>query len=421
MRPLASTLAAFRSDARGTMAMIAACVCPAVFMAVGAAVDYGRAAQVQMVVSGAADAASLAAAKLIAGGVRDESRIETEARRVFDANFTANAGGLAVTAFDVKPELANNRVVVTAGVDVAAHFMGIAGVEAVPVAATSASHTGKTLEIAMMLDVTGSMGWQTTDGKVKIDVLEGAAARLVRTMLPEGGSGNKVRIAIAPFSSGVNAGALAFTVSKGASKACVQERMSGDQTSDDSPFVSPLGKASACPGDTVVPLTDDRRALLSAVGDLTPFGSTAGHLGTAWSYYLLSPAWAAVYAPANRPAAAGTRDLEKIAILMTDGLYNTWAGVNGEQYLKWDPARAATILRKTRETALGLCGSMKADGITVYTVGFDLRDTTAKELLRSCASTVDGKPAFYDAVDAKALERAYRDITDRILRLRLSS
>ena len=71
-----------------------------------------------------------------------------------------------------------------------------------------------------------------------------------------------------------------------------------------------------------MPLTNDKTALLNKIKNLTAAGSTAGHLGTAWAWYTLSPNWNTLWPAANRAAAHGTAGLKKYAILMTDGEYN---------------------------------------------------------------------------------------------------
>jgi hypothetical protein len=306
---------------------------------------------------------------------------------------------------------ATGLVEIAANVAVETAFMTLMGVDSITVASTSASKLdSETIEIAMMLDTTGSMQWLTTDNKVKISVLRTAAAGLVDTLFASVPAGSdRVKIGLAPFASGVNAGAYAGAVSAGKSAKCVMERVDATKDGTDvSAKTAPLKTASSCPSSAIVPLSTDPKALKSAIAKLPAAGSTAGHLGTAWSYYLLSPKWADVF-PAGRVGRAyGTADNRKIAILMTDGQYNTFGGKDGE-------------LASTK-AALAACDAMKDDGIIVYTVGFALQgQPDAKDLLETCASTVNGTPAFYDAENAAALSAAYADIARQILRIRLSS
>ena len=61
---------------------------------------------------------------------------------------------------------------------------------------------------------------------------------------------------------------------------------------------------------------------------------------------------------------------------------------------------------------------MKEQGITVYTIGFDLGgNSTAINVLQNCASSPD---KFYNASDGIELRQAFRDIALRLAQLRLS-
>lgn len=403
---------AFRSDQRGTMAMLFAGVATTLCLTVGSAVDYSFALKVQSRLDGAVDAASLAGARLISAGITDKAKIAAEAQASFDANFAVEiAAGHVPGPLAVTVDPATGLVDIKASVVVETAFMTLVGIDSITVASTSASKLdSETIEVAMMLDTTGSMQWLTTDGKVKVSVLRSAAAGLVDTLFASVPVGSdRVKIGLAPFAAGVNAGGYAGAVSSGKSAKCVMERVDATQNGTDaSAKGSPLKKASTCPTSAIVPLSTDRAALKSAISKLPADGSTAGHLGTAWSYYLLSPKWADVF-PAGRVGRAyGTKDNRKIAILMTDGQYNTFGGANN--------ALASS------KAALAACDAMKADGITVYTVGFALQgQADAKDLLQSCASEVNGSAAFYDAENAAALSAAYADIARQILRIRLSS
>jgi hypothetical protein len=65
-----------------------------------------------------------------------------------------------------------------------------------------------------------------------------------------------------------------------------------------------------------------------------------------------------------------------------------------------------------------LCDNMKAKGIVVYTVGFELSNgSTAKETLKKCATSLEH---FYDADDVAALKLAFRDIALKISTLRIA-
>ncbi len=73
--------------------------------------------------------------------------------------------------------------------------------------------------------------------------------------------------------------------------------------------------------DEVLPLTSDKTTLTNKIKNLDIAGSTAGQIGTAWAWYLLSPNWKALW-PSSAALAYSPGKLQKIAVLMTDGEYN---------------------------------------------------------------------------------------------------
>ncbi len=424
----------FVREERGSVAVMFAGSLLALTLTVGAAIDYSQAARIRGHMNGALDAAALVAARELSLGERDADKIRALARAQFEANFRlASSSKIEFTGFEVVPNEADNTVGVSAEVSVPTAFMGLAGIDTVPVSSTSvASIDGTRVEIAMMLDLTGSMGDTVAGGSQrKIKDLEAASKSLVDTLLPAGTDvGGKVRIALAPFSEGVNPGPYLKTVTGVAKPAtnCVVERTGAEAATDTAPDLAPvplapvarMGGSFYCLSKTIQPLTDDRATLVSALTSLPTGGYTAGHLGTAWAQYLLSPKWGSVFTGDAKPAAYGG-NVRKIAILMTDGLYNTYYDIGTP------PKYASKVHEQTARSAaaaIATCNRMKDAGIVVYTIGFDLTgpgSTDAKATLKACASTVDGALAFFDAADGAELRAAYGEIANRILNLRLSS
>jgi hypothetical protein len=168
-----------------------------------------------------------------------------------------------------------------------------------------------------------------------------------------------------------------------------------------------------------MPLTSDKSSLLAKVDKLSAAGGTAGHLGTAWVWYALSPNWSSIWPFASAPAAYGSADLQKIAILMTDGEYNTQYDSNGVgvDYNAYPSCPDAANGCSTAQTR-ALCSAMKAKGIVVYTIGFQLGgNQTAIDTLNQCA-TEAGK--VYTADDGDQLKQAFRDIAIKLTSLYLS-
>lgn len=417
-------------DRTGAIAPIFGVVASVVMVSAGFAIDYGRAVAARADLQGALDVAALAAAKALSTGTTDTTTLTKLARDMFDANVrTALTAPVAGSDFTLAADAKTKTVTLAVSARMPTAFMGLVAIDQLDIGAQSSSVVdGTKFEIAMMLDATGSMGDKPKGGSVaKLTSLKSAAADFVNTMLPAGG-GTKdiVRIGLVPFAASVNAGGYAATVTGGKSAACVTERYDAAgqiDASDASGAVSPVGTAAsaACPSLAVRPMTNDAATLLADIAALKASGSTAGHLGTIWARYLLSSKWSDVWTGAAA-SATGTKGVKKVAILMTDGLYNTSYSQKGKM-TQVEPNAVST------GAALAACQAMDKETTVVYTIGFDLSGASggwAKTLLQDCASTItdpNGKTrkAFYDVADDAALKAAYQDIAAQLLRIRVSS
>jgi len=402
-------------DEKGAVAIIFSLCIFVVFMVTGLAIDVGRVMYAERKIAAALDAAALAAAKVLRTQNPTDDEVQTIAREYFQANMLSGAQYATINAFSVSINRDNNSVELNVDSDVPTIISNVAGVAKFSLPKTSiAIYDTKDIEIGLQLDVTGSMCSPCT----KISALKDAVAGpdgMLDILLPDGGTTNKVRIGLAPFAAGVNAGSYirAVTDGRNPSDRCVYERVNTTlQATDTSPAAagrfrvrSELSGASACPGhaNAVVAMTDNKNTLRTAVQGLTTDGYTAGHLGAAWAWGLVSPEWASIWG-GTPPAPHGAGRTQKYVILMTDGDYNTVGGRSGN-----DAA--------SNNYAQNTCTAMKNRGVVVYTIGFQVSNN-AKTRLRSCAS---GMSRFYDAEDASSLRNAFRAIAEEINSLRLSS
>ena len=167
----------------------------------------------------------------------------------------------------------------------------------------------------------------------------------------------------------------------------------------------------------LTPLSNDRTMLKRRIDKLTLAGATAGHIGTAWAWYTISPNWGDIFTGASKPASYSDEKTRKIAVLMTDGDYNTeyWNGVEAKTSNGADANYNANN-GASEAQAPKLCTAMKAKGIEVFTVGFQV-STAAKALLMNCATDASH---YYDATSGDALKQAFRDIALKISTLRIS-
>ncbi|MEM9571395.1 MAG: pilus assembly protein TadG-related protein [Pseudomonadota bacterium] len=160
-------------------------------------------------------------------------------------------------------------------------------------------------------------------------------------------------------------------------------------------------RGTECRGTAPVGLTNDRDTLNRYVDRLSAGGGTAGHLGVAWSWYLISENWDGVFTGTSAPLSYSEPDSDKVVILMTDGEFN--AEIYPEQGSSDAQARA-------------LCDGMKASGVTVYTVALDA-PLAGRRVLQYCAS---GPEFFHQPKTAAELTEAYKQIATSISDLRIS-
>jgi hypothetical protein len=212
---------------------------------------------------------------------------------------------------------------------------------------------------------------------------------------------------------------------------CVTERTGDDRYTDVSPGTSPVGihypnggtGNNACATAQVMPLTSDRDALNARIASLTATGYTAGQIGIGWGFYMLSPNFGSMWPADNRAANYDPESVLKIAVLMTDGEFNTHY-CNG--VVSSDSSSVSSTSRINCAASNGdgfsqaeaMCDAMKDEDIIIYTVGFDLGSSPgARAVLENCASSAGN---FYEADNGDELRAAFQEIANAIQQLRLT-
>jgi Flp pilus assembly protein TadG len=225
------------------------------------------------------------------------------------------------------------------------------------------------------------------------------------------------------------------------STTCVSERTGSYAYTDDAPGGNPVGFNYAadsdttvapttsgdnpCLQDTIIPLSTDKTSLKAAIAGLQAAGSTGGQVGVAWGWYMVSPNFASLWPSDSRPAAYTAPDTLKVVVLMTDGALNTayCNGVIAKDSLSGsgssnDHINCNATNGSTFEQSKTLCDNMKAKGVIVYTVGFQITgDTTAEDLMSHCATDAQHQ---YLPTSGTALDDAFKAIGADINNLRLS-
>ena len=410
---LRSKLNNFGDNRSGSIAIVFVFAFIIMVMMVGIAVDYGRAERASADVVGSIDSAALAGAKAMV----EEELNDADVTKLVDHYIFAQIGsgqlsGASYSNLKINIDRTEGTVQIDVDIHVPTTFSRIAQKDRIDFhKSAKTTYKLKNVELAMVLDTTGSMGDNN-----KIVEMQAAAAQAVDVLMPSGRPALN-RIAIAPFSSAVFAGAYASDASNSVSSDCVVERSGPDAYTDVNPSSSPVGTAAVgapgagmCPAQTIMPLNKDPVALKALINGFAPGGGTAGHIGLAWGWYLISPNWNSLWPAASQPKPYGDPKAIKAILLMTDGMFNT------AYFNDTSPVQAAA-----------LCDAIKAQGVKIFTVGFELAlnaspdDVNARTLLSDCASTDGGGgKEFYDATNGSDLSDAFKKIAGKMMALRLS-
>jgi len=499
---LSRDLARFGFDRRGSVTIMFGLAIFVVLASVGGAVDYGRALLARERLQSALDSTVLAAAR-----VWQVEQSMTLAEEKAIAHFEAmKPEGVEARLTLFEPDTELNTLTVEATAAVKAPFLSLI-LDGKPIDVSTRAQAkfcvgcrggggggndGYSIEVAMMLDVTGSMAGS------KIADLKEAAKDLIKILVWDDQSQYTSRVAVVPFSHAVNAGKelgkvisyspadkVSFAFRDGKSRDwyrpkdtkdkvdpytyCVSERQGAQAYTDATPtgtarlpvvYYSSASTSNCQPAAEVMPLTNDKQALIALIDskNFKAEGYTAGNIGTAWAWYMLSPTWwsgiASNVHSSGRPAAypslpsgctsweqcppsQRTGSVRKYAVLMTDGEYNMQFCDGGSKVTgasipdrnagpgNSEKGNCTSALASSSSQAQSLCTAMKKAGIIVYTVGFGLGASGAQvDLLRQCASD-DGhfsKPSklFYNTQTGTELRSAFRHIATSIASLYVS-
>jgi len=222
------------------------------------------------------------------------------------------------------------------------------------------------------------------------------------------------------------------------SSTCVSERVGAERYTEARPSTayvgrSYLGSDNACPSAAITQLTASASTLKAKIDQLRKSGSTAGQIGIAWAWYMLSPNFASLFDGAGKPGAYAPTETLKVAILMTDGEFNT-PFRDGVIALDAGSGSGALNTHINLNSSNGdpfaqsveLCRAMHARGVVVYTVGFDLGSDTGRpnvidsalDVMEACATNKNTH--FFQANSGADLKEAFRAIGRDITRLRIA-
>lgn len=454
----------------GGIAVMAALVAFPLILATTLAIEYSRVTYVETRLKVAVDSAAIAGARY------DLATAQQTALRFFKANFPD--GFMNITATPVVTVLNNNsRIRVAVNTSVPAILGLIVGRSRYNIStATEVDRQTTRLEVAMVLDTTGSM----VDSN-KIQSLRTAAANFVDVLSGVATNTQQLNptiyISLVPYVAAVNVGNNRTTwlsdpttvTSKFPSKVpwagCVYARTdlneetdvpdtkakwptyftastyvknktsyndyvvnsNGTVTVQSVPSGNPpvaVGPNRSC-GLPIVPLTNNYAALKTTIGKLAPVGGggTLSNLGLAWGWRTISPNWIGTtwgWGGVVDPVPYNTVNTRKSLVIMTDGMNNignepSAYGLVSDGKLGTTNATQAINIVNTKMSTV--CSNIKAQGIDVYTITFMQNNATIQGLMRSCASQPDW---YFNAQSGSDLNTYFQNIANLIQRIRVT-
>ncbi len=457
---LAAKLAAFRKHIRGTTTlMFAGAMLPLLAM-IGAAVDYTNATRTRTILQESLDGAVLAGAAALAQG-KTQQEVTAAVNAHIQANFagTQHLNPATTVTADTKTGVVKANVTL----DVPMKLMPVLGINIMTINTTSqAAYGAGKIEMALVFDTTYSMVG------AKLDAAKVAAKALISTLYSDSAARTRVKVSLVPFSYYVNVGLgyrneswitgaqdwsetkyecwdeypnATYTNPVLVTATCYNDGVPYDcsYTSYTANYGAPVKKCGnqtytytwyGCVGSRNYPLdtnvalnltnpipallntscasplmrlTNAKESLDLTIDALVPQQDTYIAPGIMWGWRTLSP---------GKPfgdGAAYDSQTKKFMVVLTDG-FNTHSPL----YPNHEGTDTAVANQRTIET----CNKVKATGITVFTIAFQVTDATIKNILQSCAS---GPPRYYDANSIAEMQAAFASIGASLTAVRLTN
>jgi len=427
----------------GNVSMIFAMIAVPLMGALGLALDYGTLARLKSEMQSTLDVSVLDAVATASSpdelSSRALARLDEEFRRqgispVVKVSADANSGTVIATADLTEPTM----------------FMGILGhpTTTLHTMSSAVSGAGGPMDLAIAFDTTGSMAG------AKLTNAQQAASDLVDLVFKMPGTNTinpHVRVGLVPFDFHVNVGMqyrnapwtsvpadsvptdfptcsgswvnylqLAHPVHVTATCDGVQDCSYDDYNDYTKPISCGTITWQGCvgsqpdPTDALVPatssnpvpgimnvwcsaplvrLTNDPTVVKSAISSLTAQNETYIAPGVLWAWRLLSSDPTGPFADGGPNGSTNKR-----LILMTDG-----ANTHSASY----PDHNNSDVSAADDKLLQVCNKVKADGIQIYAIAFDVADPTIISTLTQCAS---GPPYFYKAETIADMTGAFQKI-----------
>ncbi|MEO1661811.1 MAG: pilus assembly protein TadG-related protein [Pseudomonadota bacterium] len=454
------------SDRRGHVAIVLAiCVVP-LFLVIGSALDLRRQSNMQNQVQNALDFAVIATARHALKTNADNSELQAVSQRFFDGKMKPMA---EATLNAVKFSRNDDLITLEVDGEIPTSVMQIVGNTTLPIGTQSAARYGEpsAAEIALVLDTSYSMTG------TRMNTLKTAARDMIDTLVSP--SNESVKMSVVPFATYVNVGTdkkgsawlsveadqtstwtncspkhswykkncekETYACSEdGVNKTCTRWDCDADELAaapkecktqsstqtwhgcvksrpdplnikDISYVTKPIegfvtGWSGACPTE-IQELTNIPGQLKSTVAKLSANQETYIATGLVWGYRTLTDV--APFSEGLSYTDLKSKNGRKALVLMSDGA-NTKAPASNGKHTSSDVWAANDITED-------VCDEVKSQGIEIYTIAFEVSDSTTKTLLEDCATD---STYYYDAKNSSDLKQAFENIGDTFREIALA-
>lgn len=419
----------------GNFAIMGAVAFLSLMLITGLATDSQNLVNKQQRLQSASDAIALAAYQ---SGAVSQSELQAIAAEYLENTYSANEGaGLSVANI----RRVDNRVVVTLAHDLSESARFFIPRSNPQVSASSeAGNDSEAINIALVLDTTESMTGN------RINTLKSASGRLLDQL--EMFDNDDLKVSVVPFGQYVNVGtnysaapwldvpedqtqnrcvSSVVTGTRSCTRdgrqatctvrtctrreqrqiswtGCVGSRNGTLETNPDFDGARVPGLILSC-GTQMQPLTNNIGTVRSKIQSLSTRGETYLPSGLMWGWRTLDqdqPLTEASVATVNE-------DVRKVMIFMTDG-----ENTKSKSGTRHNGSAAGQTDLKTAQ----ICQDMKAEGVEVFSIAYEVTDNATRQLLESCASSLS---QYFDAQNDAQLVQAFEDIGASLGSLRLTN
>lgn len=387
----------FLWNKRGGVAIVTAIALPVLLMALGMAIDYGRAASARSVSQAAADAAAFAAAK---AKLQNLDNLEDIAERVYSNNFDRKHDSKTRRT---TLRVTDRQVTVVAVNFTPAYFGAFLGKRQLRSVVRSVVSLGETTaansmpsEVVVMVDTTNSMNFPQADW----DRWQAQLQNMVTTL----NASSDFYMSVMRFQDQISVGpdkTAWLTETKKNWNGCVRPR--GPATArtfsngltDIPPFqmpfvpttrwdkdIAPTGEKMLCDPDGLFGPTKDGAELTNLFNNVDHGGTGRFDVAMAWGWRLVSPKWKGLWGVPGYPGEYESTN--KIIILVTDGRTTAYSKLFPNEDIGDLGDNAGSEAHF--DNMVEVCRRMKEKKIDIHIIYAGDRNDQATEYFEHCVS-----------------------------------